>query len=61
MPFRSPSHYWAITLGRPADLLVVATAAAAARSAVDALELDDVELARRYWASIDGDEQLSIW
>jgi hypothetical protein len=61
MPFRSPSHYWVHRLGRPDDLAVVAVAAALTRSALDALDVHDVELAARFWVCVDGEAQHRIW
>lgn len=52
---------WADRLSRAADLSLVASAAAATRSALDALDRGDVELARRYWSGVDGEVLLKAW
>ncbi len=61
MTFRSPTHAWADRLGRPAALAVIASAAVATRTALDALSMDDIDLASRLWSSVNGPELLDLW
>jgi len=59
--YRSPSHAWSAALGREFELDEVAVAAAVVSAAASALAAGHIDLARRLWASPDGDRLLKLW
>lgn len=59
--FRSPSHAWATWLDRQQDLHLVAASATAIQAALIELDSDDLDFARRLWASVDGTALLAAW